>query len=402
MIHFLQTISNISKVDISDFWKEHKLEHYSKYVSPSGYEPLSEYFQENLNEVQRKALNDFIFEKLYNKINRQFLLPFTFNGEDTLPEFIKIDDNNTVRISQEHPEIEDAISTHEKTCFFEQSDDCLFLKFIFSDGYLRNIIILKNMDIIETDNSSSFFVASYNLDFQNKMISVGYNENDFKKIEIKNQDFISQCIHYLSEVEDFFSFQVTNPDPYIYKKLLFNLYERWTTEVEIILEDNVPENFSNSVSRFLSSIAVEERESYVKQLKSILFQEVARPELTTENDTIYPNGWVMRFAFKDGDFTKASSRTDEFEPVYASPIYWSLKDIINERRELLELGLAINLSSAFDEGHPMIYVRMELIQDYLSIYFYKKGGINDERNKKENYLRRLIKESYQALTPRAL
>ena len=400
MTHFLQTISNISKVDISVFWKEQELENHSRYVSPSGYEALSTYLQENLNEVQREATNNFIFEKLYSKINRQFLLPFTFN--ERLPEFIEIDDNNIVKISQEHQDIENAINRQKKTCFFEEPNDFLFLDFFFSDGYLRNIIILKSMDIIETDSSSSFFVAAYNLDFQNKMISIGYNENDFKKTEMKNQDFISRCTNDLSEIMDFFSIRLTNPDPYIYKRLLFNLYERWTTEVEIILEQNVPESFNSSVSEFLSAIAVEERESYVKQLKSILFQEVARPELITDDDTIYPNGWVMRFAFKDGDFTKASSRTDEFEPVYASPIYWSLKDIINERRELLELGLAINLSNDFEGGHPMIYVRIELIQDYLSIYFYKKGGINDERITKENHLRRLIKESYQALTPRAL
>ena len=375
----VKTISNIMKVDWTGFFKDNSIKGFSPHVSPASYEPLKQYLNNHSffkDEENRKLVDDFIFTNVaIEKSNQHYL--YSFKMPNSIgPDFLTKNDLSSLNINKS---------------FFENigkgSNVRVFTSRVFEqDGILENIILLIKVGETTDESSKNFFVT-VNIDFINSFFSINFSKNSLKFMDAPVVSLLSTVKTYLeSNIFDVFNITPTILNEYSLKRALFNLYAELSDGIEERLERFLPDDMQAITAQFLGEINVEYDEKYLNQITAILYQD--RSGL--DNIQLYPDGWVSRFLFQDGDCTRASSRTDQLEPIYTSPIYWNLKELIRGKNELLDVGFVwiTNLGGE----NVNIYVRLDVINENISVHFYQKGLYTYLRREKENYVRGKIRE----------
>lgn len=98
------------------------------------------------------------------------------------------------------------------------------------------------------------------------------------------------------------------------------------------------------------------------------------------------NGWVFRFVFREGQLTRASSRTDDKSPIYGSKVYWHLKELIFKSNEMREAGFHWYIDDPTLTDDPkFVIVRLEARSDTLIIHYYYRMR-SSERKEIEDYV----------------
>ncbi|WP_418027040.1 hypothetical protein [Paenibacillus sp. JJ1722] len=170
------------------------------------------------------------------------------------------------------------------------------------------------------------------------------------------------------------------------KKTIFKLFEELSLDAEDIINAHAPSEADVKISKFLDQMGLSEIKSdYIQQIKAVIYQEIS--SALTISD--FKNGWVYRFTFREGLTTKASSRTDDYSPIYNSKIYWHLKELIFKEEEMQEAGLHYTLPNPPD-GSNYVLVRLESRSDCIIINYYHRMRYN-RKGKEEFVLQKLNK-----------
>ncbi|PIC72485.1 hypothetical protein [Sporosarcina sp. P17b] len=378
----VKTISNITKADWTDFFKDNSIKGFTPHVSSASYEPLKRYLNNHSyfkDEVNRKLVNDFIFNNIaIEKSNQHYLYGFRITNA-LEADFLEENDVSSLNIDKS---------------FFDDinggSNVRLFTSRVYEEeGNLENIILLIKVGETTDEMSKNFFVT-VNIDFKNSFFNINFSKNSLKFVDAQIGNLLYTVKTYLeSNVFGVFNIIPVLHNEYTLKKALFNLYAELSDRIEERLEGFLPDDMQAITARFLDEINVEYSEKFLNQITAILYQD--RSGL--DNIQLYPDGWVSRFLFQDGDCTRASSRTDQLEPIYTSPIYWNLKELIRGKNELLDVGF-VWMTTILGEN-VNIYVRLDVSNENLSVYYYQKGQYTYLRREKENYVRQKIREVLQ-------
>lgn len=139
---------------------------------------------------------------------------------------------------------------------------------------------------------------------------------------------------------------------------------------------------------------------YVDKVMSVKYQDTARS--ITEKEFIKDGGFIFAFSFIDRKITRSTNRNEDHKPVYYSKIYWNLKDVVKDYKELSELGVYWKFNKS-DFGKPLstadkpedvtfVEVGFREIHNVLEIHYYVNTLVEDlaplikDRRVKENYV----------------
>jgi hypothetical protein len=185
-------------------------------------------------------------------------------------------------------------------------------------------------------------------------------------------------------------------NPSVLRKVLYNVFSKEAENAENIIKSKITsitdEDLNLVVKSFLTDkLEIEASSSYIDRVKSTFYQSKS---LDMNNEEFY-NGFIFAFSFLDGAMTRSLTRSSDREPVFNKKIYWNLKDIIHEEKEITELSLYwkfdVNDFDNLPEGTEFSFVEVSLKEKkgMLEIHFYKCNG--DRRKKNEYVIHRVIK-----------
>lgn len=171
------------------------------------------------------------------------------------------------------------------------------------------------------------------------------------------------------------------------KGTIFQLFKELSVEAEIILNNTAPPGIESEIKSFLTTHGIQDKDSYVSQIKAVVYQDVTKKLAKT----IFKDGWVFRFVFREGKHTRASSKTDKLNPIYGTKVYWNLKELIFSTPEMQEAGFHWYLPGKKANGDPdFVQVKLESKHDTMLIHYYYK--MRRGRREKEEFVLRKIKK----------
>lgn len=379
MINLLtkKTVACINKTIWIELIKKVGLRNYSSATSKAGIDDLLRYLRSaytNENSDVLNNLDDLIFKQM------AFEQPNTYKIEK-----INVSGNITPEVFNQ---LEDTLNINRS--FYDETLTAMIKvissRLVVIDNTVSRIIMLVKVG--ETNDKTMFGVQNVifnvTIDFDKKLISTGYHKGSFEKYY--NESFAEtyeKMIHWLS-VNVLANLNVTLSEfnEEALKTTLYKMFHELTAPIENKLELALPPNVDGLIQNFFDDVGIQLKEKYQKQLYSILFQDYGDAESTEFQEGLYDDGWIFRFGFRDGDFTRATSRTEDQSPVYTSPIYWNLKELINEKTKLTDAGFVW----VTDTG--MIEAKIDVQNKAFIIYLYKTE--HEWEEDRIEYIRRKI------------
>ncbi|MBU9711040.1 hypothetical protein [Evansella tamaricis] len=395
----LSTLRNIFKKDFEAFFRQYEVKKRSVRI------------QRNQNQDLYIPIKRMIDQELRSGES------FSINQLDTFLYDQLFYSNNNWHYIYEYDEIcfEDRHCLTEVTEFFEKYKDEFLTDQLLTHNISNETMVLcttrieKENDIPKSinllfkvgtvfiDNSHQNLFCGVTIDLEGNLIIIKFNYNLLENYEDDPMDVISSLKEILNGQEesnyDFFKqlgLNVIGFSEETPKKLISTLFKELSSEAEEILNSEVPPSTDNDIKDFLTEKDLPCNEDYIQQIKSVIFQEIAQRCA----NTMFRSGWVFRFIFREGQFTRASSRTENRSPIYGSKVYWHLKELIFKNNEMYEAGFFWYLSEPDDEEPKYVDVRFEARSDALiTHYYYKMRG--PDRKEKEEFVLRKIRKYFQ-------
>lgn len=171
---------------------------------------------------------------------------------------------------------------------------------------------------------------------------------------------------------------------------IFKMFKELSVEAENIIDGNTPPETDDKIQKFveeagISNVTKKQLEDYKKQIKAVIYQEIS----SALSESNFKEGWVFRFSFKEGSTTRASSRTEDYGPVYSSKVYWHLKELVFKEKEMYEAGFRYSLGEV-DGKKDYILVKIESKNECLSLQYYYSQRY--KRGEKDDFVLRKINE----------
>lgn len=337
------------------------------------------------NPTLKLKIDEFIFSDLAIKQPNQFYIK-----QIQLPQNFTLD--------REYLEGIQAINLGESFFNEELNNQIQILTSRYTCSLNNSIKTISMLiRVTETDhNPQQNFFCNVIIDFENHFISFGYHKNTSEK-------YLNNSINWKANLEQFlignifplFSIRMSVFNPIKLKKMLLHLYSDLSTEIENKFAERLPDNIDTLVNNFLAGASITFSEKSKKQLYAIIFQDYGNMDSDVFQEDIYENGWVFRFVFKEGKCTKASSRKEDYSPIYTSPVYWNLKELISPEDGLEDVGFVWKVN--FNGQNETLKIRFDILNDCICYYFYT---LNESyREEKSAYVREKIRSSLQTLYP---
>ncbi|MGG1663296.1 hypothetical protein, partial [Brevibacillus sp. NRS-1366] len=170
------------------------------------------------------------------------------------------------------------------------------------------------------------------------------------------------------------------------ERTIYSLFKELTNEAEEILNQVADSSTDEEIRKFLKTMKVADiEEDYVKQVKSVIFQDISK---SFEN-TLFEHGWVFSFMFREGKNIRASSRKDDKSAIYGAKVYWNLKELIHKAGKMQECGFFWYLPKEGKES--FVQVRIESKSDCFVLDYYYKMRIN--RKEREEFVLQKIADN---------
>jgi len=260
----------------------------------------------------------------------------------------------------------------------------------------NDVIFLYRFGVVnaESDKPVSIYVPCI-FDFENNLLHIKMRINYIKKSEYKAIDLITKINDEINAENDV-DITISAYNPSALKKVLYNVFSKEAEDAESIIKSKImtitDDELNLNVKTFLTDqLKIEASPSYVDRVKSTFYQSKS---LDMNNEEFY-GGFIFAFSFLDGAMTRSLTRSSDREPVFNKKIYWNLKDIIHEEKEITELSLYwkfdIDDFDVLPEGTEFSFVEISLRErkGMLEIHYYKCNG--DRRKKNEYVIHRVIK-----------
>lgn len=395
----LLTLRNIFKKDFEAFFRKHKVKKRSIRIRSQGnqelYVPIKRMLENELESGESftaEELHEFFYEQLFYS-------------------------NNNLHYIYQYDEISfaDKQSFDELQAFFEHHKDSFKTGQLILDTIPNDEIVLCNtylesaenqvksinfffkIGTVVIDNLNQNFFCGVTIDLIHNLVIFKFNQNSLDNFESDPLDVLTSLKSILNGENDEYSYfielglNVIGFNEETPKELISKLFKELSSEAEEILNAEVPKNTDKDIENFLKDKGLPCSVDYIQQIKSVLFQEISQRCA----NTMFKSGWVFRFIFREGQFTKASSRTENRSPIYGSKVYWHLKELIFKNNEMYEAGFLWYLNNPAEEETPkFVDVRFEARNDYLiNHYYYKMRG--PDRKEKEEFVLQKIRNYLQ-------
>lgn len=386
-----ETLRNFYKKEIRQFLKNKNIERLER-LNPKGVtQKLGDYsnyvavIKEEVRSgrLTKKSLDDFLYSNLFHSKNN---LHYIFELEDFIikqgvpfDRFSDFVSKNPGLLVNEYL-FDKAISTDWELCQ---------TRFNFnSDNSIATIEFLIKVLPVKTARGTTHLFAAVTVNLTEKLISIKYNQTVLECSAHSKTWLTSTLKNTLVSRAPFTSLKmlIKGINEYHGKKTIFKMFNNLSQEAEKILNSHVKDDTKQKIIQFLEEMGINpERDEYVKQIISVVYQDLSE---SFDNNT-FKDGWVFRFVFREGEFTRASSRSDNFDPIYNSQVYWNLKELIYKKAELIEAGF--NWFIKINNETFTLFTRIEIKGDAFIVYYYNKGRYKLKRKEKENYVFKQIR-----------
>lgn len=379
------TLRNIQKNEFRDFFQQNKVQNIDKRMHTSDrrdYRPILNILMEELkwktSEITPEVIDQFLFDQLYySKMNVHYLYRYNnFFIQDNMrvidaETYLKKFDNLLLNSSLTNKHINGTFQLCTTRIEAVNND-------------VKSINLLLKLGSFRSTRGEINFFAGVKIDVEHRAILFKFNLNLLEQYGLEKKKLISDLKQLLLTSSTFqpLNLNIVSINEAAAGKAIFKLFRDLSEDAERLLNSRVIPDTDDKIRAFLQDMNVNKIENdYVQQIKAVIYQDLSN----SFTDTFFKNGWVFRFVFREGDFTRASSRTDDFNPIYSSKVYWHLKELIFKQAELQEAGFQWYLSQ---KEKDFVHVKLESRDDTMIIQYYH--GMQKNRKEKEALVLRKI------------
>lgn len=374
------TLRNLWKNEYNTFLKKLKVEKltarlhthhssdYSKIISVIKEEIINS--KSLVNEVN---VDRFLFDNFFYNVNSYHYI-YRFNAffEDKDYSVINITNylKKHINLKYNEPLIDFIPDTDFKLCTTRIEE---------KDNIVEKINILIYVSDAVTKRGKVGLYASVQIDLGKKLVAIKFNLNILEQHHYEKMYIIDRIIERITDIKGIYKplgLNLVSHNETQIRKTIHNLFKELSEQAETLLNDKVPRDTEANIKKFLKEMNVSEKNDYIKQVKAVIYQDISE----TFNKSLFNNGWVFRFVFREGDTTRASSTTDNFEPIYSKKVYWNLKEMMFKSNELIETGVVWN---TFGNLKP-VAVKLEQKSNVLIVQYYQI--YKENRKEKEDFV----------------
>jgi hypothetical protein len=262
----------------------------------------------------------------------------------------------------------------------------------------NKIIIMFKLGVAylgRTREQCTFYVPC-EIDYDRNLIQIRLKENMIGKASFKLKGILNLVQDYVNN-QLLLDISLSFYNPTHIHKMLYNIFSNESANAETIIKSHIEgyldANFNQEITTFLAEkLLITEPGKYIDRVKSILLQNTSEHLELGE----YYNGFIFGFTFFDRNLIKSLTRNPTREPIYNSPVYWNLKDLIHEEEEVKQLSVYWRFDrNNFDvpPGDDFEFVEISIEETYncIEIHFYNKQY--SRRELKERYVIRTIMQN---------
>ncbi|MGD6778800.1 hypothetical protein ACQCT3_00915 [Sutcliffiella horikoshii] len=253
--------------------------------------------------------------------------------------------------------------------------------------FVKNIQFLLFIDEVNTSKGITNLFSCIDINLISNFISIKLNSNVYENIK-GNYQIIENILNTLMSNSLFKDLKIVahGHNQVVSRKTIQHLFINLSKQAENILKNAADSGIQKAAENFLKSIKIPNNEDYIKQIISIVYQNISKSFTKTQ----FNEGWVFRFVFKEGDNTRASSSTDDFAPVYNKQVYWNLKELMfkNKGTDFIEAGF---LWFTKPQSKAPVSVKIEQKNHWLMIQYYKQDHNKRGREEKERFVLQKIR-----------
>ncbi|WP_429844553.1 hypothetical protein [Brevibacillus sp. FIR094] len=377
------TLRNITKINLKKFLKSYEVKDIEKNTQTKNrndYSPYVRIIQSEFNNPKSRLTPEIFDQYLFNE------LFYANNNYHQIYEYDSLFSKTKLSVLDAH----EHLSKHPSFLYngllnkqLATTDyELCSTRLEHIDGVMNNLHLLIKVTTITSRRGNINFFVGITFDLVNKYLIVKFNLNTLEKSRIEKKVIITRIKALLDRLP--FNHRFISLNETAAKKTIFQLFKELSLDAEGLLESKVPSGTDEKIVKFLTEMKVKKvAKDYVQQIKAVVYQDLSK----TFKNSFFEKGWVFRFVFKEGDFTRASSRTDDFNPIYGSKVYWHLKELIFKEQEMQEAGFHWYTTNAKDS---YVLVKLEAREDTMIIQYYY--GMTRDGREKEAYVLRKIKQ----------
>jgi hypothetical protein len=347
---------------------------------------VNEELKSTTGAFNAEELDEFLFDNLFysnNNYHYAYRLENLFFTTETTEQQVEAFFANNPSLNYKKLLTDVSVSDYELCT----------LRSEFSDGKLTSIKMLIKVETISTRSIPAIDMFSAVLiDLANKMVIFKFNLNHLDNIRKDPLDLLSilkKILHGEGTSWKIFNpiqINITSLNEEASKETIFKLFEELSLEAEELLDAQTLPDTEKNIENFLKEMGLREvTEDYIQQIKAVIYQEISN----TIKDSIFEKGWVFRFVFREGQTTRASTRTDDRGPIYGSKVYWHLKELIFKETKMIESGFHWHIKNNTGED-DYVQVRLESRSDTIIMHYYY--NMRYGRKEKEDFVVRKINE----------
>lgn len=364
------------------------------------YSKLMDFLIKNIEDSTdfKNDFSEFVKENLYfNQMNQHYVYNLVSFSE-THGKNITVPLNQVIDILEESPfnlnnhildiDCKNKFDICNTTFETEEVDDIIYLT------NLRFIIFIETLEDKNDDDFNLFCTIDINL--KEKFVSYKFNTLVFDLCE-KYQKVIddidnmlynkSYPLHKLNIVKESHNLSSV-------RQMIQNIFIDLSQQAEDIISNNLPENIDETIYDFIDNLGIEPEQKYRDQIISVVYQDIGSKFSIRD----FKDGWVFRFLFREGDNTRASSRSNNNQDhIYSTQIYWNLKELMFDKKgtEFIEAGFLWNINPTADDiDKGSVSVRIEQNNNDIRLNFYAKPHNLINRKEKEEIVLQNIRSGF--------
>lgn len=212
------------------------------------------------------------------------------------------------------------------------------------------ILLQFGLSTTRKRHQEKLFMVSVKIDLENMVLSFGYKQAAFTNLQneykIRRDKMIEQIELLIKKMG--LPVYIMEYEEIPVQRALFKIFSEEVARTNELIEKEIKSQISDgsdpikeireSIYDFLSkTMLLNNPEEFVDKSLSIKFQDFAKN--MNKSKFIKNGGYIFGFGFADRKVTKSTNKSERKNPVYESKIYWSLKDIIFEYKEISSLAL---------------------------------------------------------------
>lgn len=263
---------------------------------------------------------------------------------------------------------------------------------------LTNLKFLIFLDTLEKREKDFNLFCAIDIDFEAKFITFKFNTHIFEISKDPHGiiNSINNLFHDKSSPLSKLEIEAVSHNLSTVRKMIQNIFIELSQQAEDIIKKKLPPYVDCEIKDFIEKFDIDYRQEYKNQIISVIYQDIGSQ--FTVND--FKDGWVFRFLFKEGDNTRASSRSENtYKHIYDSQIYWNLKDLMFDRKgtEFLEASFLWNVNpheNDIDIGS--VSVRIAQNNDDIKLNYYSHKHNSIDRKEKEKVVLQNIRAGLQS------